>query len=159
MPVLPALTGTFFAFLLLQAGTALAQVACSRQVPAMSFGTVDVLGGLPMDRTLGSIEITCSNAGSGETVLALRTSVSSGASGDDNRRRMTGPGGAVLEYNLFRDLGRTQLWRVGGDPALTLRVPANGQSILLLTVFGRLYGPRDAAVGACQDTLVTTVDF
>lgn len=159
MPARQALKAAFAMAALLLAAPAGAQVSCSLQVPAMSFGRLDILGALPVDRTLGTIEITCSNAGASTVVVPIRTSVSQGGSGDENRRRMAGPGGAAIEYNLFRDVSRTQLWRVSGNPPADMTVPANNQARLLLTVFGRVYGPRDAREGAYQDTLIATLEF
>lgn len=136
-----------------------AQISCSLQVPAMSFGRIDILGALPVDRNLGSIEVLCTNTGGSDVAVPIRTSVSAGRSGNESARRMVGPGDSVLEYNLFRDAALTQLWRQTGDAPTAITVPANNQAALRLTVYGRLYGPKSAFVGEYTDTLVATVDY
>ena len=92
------------------------------------------------------------------SVMLART-MTAGSGGTDSRRRMAGPGGSFLEYNLFRDASRTRLWRASGDPAAMLNVGAKQQASLQLPVFGRLNGPRDARPGGYTDWLTVTLDF
>ncbi len=154
-----ALTGLLTAAALLTLPAARAQVSCDLQVPAMSFGSVDILGEMPIDRSLGSIEVICRNTGIADVAVLMRTAVSAGSGGTDSRRRMAGPGGSFLEYNLFRDASRTRLWRASGDPAVMLNVGAKQQASLQLPVFGRLNGPREARPGGYTDWLTVTLDF
>lgn len=154
-----ALTGLLTAAALLTLPAARAQVSCDLQVPAMSFGSIDILGEMPVDRSLGSIEVICRNTGIVDVVVMMRTAVSAGSGGSDSRRRMPGPGGSSLEYNLFRDASRTQLWRTSGDAAVAISMGAKQQASLQLPVFGRLFGPRDARPGGYTDWLTVTLDF
>ncbi|MFN7751499.1 MAG: spore coat protein U domain-containing protein [Pseudomonadota bacterium] len=144
---------------LVTAAASHAQVSCDLQVPAMSFGRIDVLAELPADRSLGSIDIICRNSGNLDVAMLVRTAVSAGSGGTDSRRRMVGPGGISLEYNLFRDVSRTQLWRASGDAPTAINVGAQRQVSLQLPVFGRLYGPQTARPGAYADWLTVTLDF
>ena len=159
MPARPPLIALLALLGAAAASPALAQVSCTVQVPAMSFGNVNVIGSLPIDATLGSIEVNCANSGSKDDNLQIRTTVSAGRSGDDSQRCMAGPGGALLDYNLFRNANRTQLWRASSNPPDILRVPANGSARLQQSVFGRINGPASASPGPYSDALIATVEF
>ena len=154
-----ALTGLLTAASLLTLPAARAQVSCDLQVPAMSFGSIDILGEMPADRSLGSIDVICRNSGIVDAVVPIRIAVSAGSGGIDSQRRMAGPGGSSLEYNLFRDASRTQLWRTSGNLVRAINVGAKQQASLPSPVFGRLYGPRDARPGGYTDWLTVTLDF
>lgn len=159
MPARRSLTALLAGMTMLATLAAQAQVSCALQLPPVSFGSVDLIGSLPADRTLGSIAVQCGNSGASEATLLIDIRVGTGVSGSDSERRMTGPGGATLAYNLFRDAARTQPWRASGNPAAALRVPANASATLHQTVFGRVYGPRDAPPGVYTDVLLTIVEF
>ena len=156
-----ALTGllTAASLLTLPAARAQEQVSCDLQVPAMSFGSIDILGEMPADRSLGSIDVICRNSGKVGAVVPMRIAVSAGSGGIDSQRRMAGPGGSSLEYNLFKDASRTQLWRSSGILPRAVYVGAQQQASLTFPVFGRLYGPRDARPGGYTDWLTVTLDF
>lgn len=72
-------------------------------------------------------------------------------------RKMTGPGAATVNYTLYRDSGRTQLWGVtiGTD---TVAGTGNG-SVQNLTVYGRVPPQTTPAAGAYTDTVAITVTY
>lgn len=159
MPTRRSLTALLTGMALLASSPAQAQVSCALQLPPMSFGSVDLIGPLPADRTLGSIAVQCGNSSASEVSLLIAVRVGAGASGNDGERRMIGPGGAAIAYNLFRDAARTQPWRASENPQAALRVPASGSATLNQMVFGRVHGPRDAPPGVYTDVLLTIVEF
>jgi spore coat protein U-like protein len=72
-------------------------------------------------------------------------------------RAMSGPGGALLSYSLFRDAARTANWgnTVGADT-----VPATGTGgVQTVTVFGRIPAGQFVGTGTYQDTITVTLFF
>src|SRR5690349_15034472 len=77
--------------------------ACSVRVPlGVAFGTYDVFSTQP-GISAGSVEVTCDQP--------FSITLSAGANSSDyHARRMLGPGGYFLSYNLYSDVNHTALW-------------------------------------------------
>ena len=70
---------------------------------------------------------------------------------------MNGPGTEVLQYQIYRDAARSQIWSQGSD---SFRLVTNGvSSPNQLTVFGRIPPRQEVEPGAYTDVLTATVDF
>jgi spore coat protein U-like protein len=110
--------------------------------------------------------VTCTNVpGTGADNVAYSVALSPGVAGNFNPRRLAS-GAARLDYNLFRDAGRTQVWGNGTSGSFlvsgTMRVGSGqGNSTRTNThdIFGRVPAQQDAAVGAYADTIVVTLTF
>ena len=75
------------------------------------------------------------------------------------QRRMAGPGGDFVPYELYRDSARTQRWgsTLGTD---TYPKPANPGNPTTLTVYGRVpAGQTDVTPGAYTDTVTVTLTY
>ncbi len=72
-------------------------------------------------------------------------------------RNMTGPGGALLHYQLYRNAARTFTWgeTVGGN---TVFGTGNGRT-QTLTVYGDLPASQSAVSGSYSDTITVTITF
>jgi spore coat protein U-like protein len=70
-------------------------------------------------------------------------------------RRMVGPGGAFLNYELYQDLGHTDLWGAGAD-ALDYTEQGAGD---ILGVNGLLPTGQAVPAGDYSDTVVATILF
>ena len=78
-----------------------------------------------------------------------------GQSGDVNARAMTGSG-SELSYQLYSDLGRTNVFGLGADALeLNLLIPLSGT----VDVYGRIPGSQAVASGSYSDTINITLTF
>jgi spore coat protein U-like protein len=103
--------------------------------------------------------------GTGVDDVAYSVALSPGVAGNFSPRRLAA-GSARLDYNLFRDAGRTQVWGNGTSGSFlvtgNLRVgpgQGNGTRTNAHDIFGRVPAQQDAAAGAYADTIVVTLTF
>jgi spore coat protein U-like protein len=144
---------------------ALASYGCSVAVVGVNFGVYDAVAAAP-DDSAGRVNVSCSNVpGTGVDNVAYSVALSPGSAGTFNPRRLAA-GTGRLDYNLFRDAGRTQVWGNGTSGSFlvpgTMRVgPGQGNSTRTNThdIFGRVPAQQDAAIGAYTDTIVVTLTF
>ena len=134
--------------------------SCTSSITPTTYGTVDLLAGAAIDTT-GSISITCTGTAN-TTVYACPTfSAGSGGSAGDIRYMSNGGSGNV-GFNLFRDLGRAQVW--GGAfgtttaPVIPVALNASGNgSVNGTPIYGRIYGVQNAALtGAYSSDIIAT---
>jgi spore coat protein U-like protein len=143
----------------------MASFGCSVAVVGVNFGNYDPVAATP-DDSAGRVDVTCTNTpGTGANNVAYTVALSSGVAGNLNPRRLAS-GIARLDYNLFRDAGRAQVWGNGTSGSFlvsgTMRVgPGQGNGTRTNThdIFGRVPARQDAAVGNYSDTIVVTVTF
>jgi spore coat protein U-like protein len=136
-------------FLLVLLGTAQAEANCTISTTSVAFGSYDVFSATPRDAN-GTVQIDCTPR---ENILVT---LSSGSSSVFNPRTLRS-GSNILNYNLFRNAARTQIW--GDGSAGTSTSSANNVRNTTLTVYGRVPAAQDAAVGNYADTIVATVIF
>jgi spore coat protein U-like protein len=144
---------------------ALAAYNCSVAVVAVAFGDYNPIAALP-DDSAGRVDVTCSNVqGTGADNVSYTVALSQGASGGYAPRRLSA-GNARLDYNLFRDAGRTQVWGNGSGGSYlvggSMRVgPGVGNRTRTNThdIFGRVPAQQDVAVGTYSDAIFVTVSF
>jgi spore coat protein U-like protein len=72
-------------------------------------------------------------------------------------RKMTGPGSALLSYNLFRDTGRTINW--GNTIGTDTRTGTGSGTNESVYVYGRLPPQQRATPGAYTDTVIATITY
>lgn len=143
--------------------TANVQAACSLvSVPTVAFGTVSSVGALaePIDAT-GTITVACSS-GASYTVY-----IGDGANrvglGTGDRRMANGAG--RLAYQLYKEVGRTNIWDATGGTAVTGGsggVSEDGTGVdQALTVFGRIPAGTivPSVTGAYSDSVLVTVTY
>jgi spore coat protein U-like protein len=83
---------------------------CSVSVANISFGNVDVLPGTAVDVT-GSMAISCSAlSGTNPGSRRFCISIGSGVVYSGSQRQLASFGGARLNFDLYKDSARTQLW-------------------------------------------------
>lgn len=110
-----------------------------------SAGNVDLNGNLVVNCSLGT-----------PFRIGLGAGASSGAT--VTTRKMTGTGGTI-NYNLFRETGRTTNW---GNTDTVDTVPSVGTGVdQTLTVYGRVAGGANVnvAAGLYTDTVVATIYY
>lgn len=158
------------AVLFLLQGAAVA-ADCSVSAVGVAFGTYDPLAVTHVDAT-GSVSVRCvwtGSGGSGRQRVSPVISLNAGLPpGTLQQRRLRTVAGDLLNYNLFRNAARTQIWGDGSSgtytaptvPA-TLVLPPSGHSRTgSRTVYGRMpAGQTHAAPGSYSDTITVTVTF
>lgn len=127
-----------------------AAAACEVSVSLVEFGRVELARGAEIT---GEVAVRCPTAR--RFSLAL-----SPGHGDYRMRKMLGPNGAELAYNLFVDPAHRRVWGDGitaGTARLTGRT--DGRKTTLLTVYGRIpRGQRGGRAGAYADALTVTLE-
>jgi spore coat protein U-like protein len=129
--------------------TARAEAACTITTTSVNFGTYDVFSATARDAT-GTVQINCNPRDN------IQVGLSRGSSTTFNPRTLQS-GTNILNYNLFRNAARTQIW--GDGTSGTSTFSGNNIRNTTLTVYGRVPAAQDAAVGNYSDTVVATVIF
>jgi len=127
--------------------------SCTISATSVNFGSYNVFNASATDST-GTLTINC-NGGAHNIVVTL----SKGASATFNPRKMT-KGAETLDYNLFRDAGRSNIWGDGtsGTSTYTDANPPNNTDVVL-TVYGRVVAGQDVTAGAYSDTVSAVINF
>lgn len=149
------------AALVLAPGPAAAAVTCSGSGVTLAFGAYDVLATAPADAQ-ASLVVTCTRDGGRATTTIEVGLGPSLTSGSVQNRRLAGPGGALLDYNVYQDAPRLTVWgnTSGVDTRsqnLTLANRATGS--VTFTLFGRLFQGQDVSAGSYSDSLLITVSY
>ena len=112
----------------------------------LNFGSVSSLAG-PID---GTSTITMSCPPNTQWTLGLNQ----GLNAVGAQRRMAGPGGGFVNYDLYRDPGRTQVW-----DSVSNVVTGSGSYPSSVTVYGRVPAQQGARPGAYSDTVTVTLTY
>jgi spore coat protein U-like protein len=130
---------------------------------SLAFGPYDVLSPAPTD-TQADVTVTCDRDG-GPRNLTLTMQVNQGMNGTSvNARRMAHTGGArdVLEYGLYRNPARSDVWGMS-DGVNTMSVPLSVQNkdsaSANFTIFGRIPPGQDVPAGNYSDTVQITLIY
>jgi spore coat protein U-like protein len=151
--------------LMLGAQAATAASDCSVSASGVAFGVYDPTLATPDDST-GSVVVTCTYTGPGGSDTANYTvTLSTGTIGSFAPRKLSA-GASRLDYNLFRDAARTQVWgnASAGTAIITgsLKVgpgAGNGTRTATHVVYGRIPQLQDANTGNYTDTILVTLTF
>ncbi len=123
----------------------------------LDFGTYNPLSGSNATAT-ATITITCTS-----TTTITSVTLSAGGSGSINSRQMSKTGDATkkLNYQLYKDSGRTTVWGDGTNGA-TNNVTGNAGtgSAQTLTVYGTIAASQTSVVpGSYTDTITVTINY
>jgi spore coat protein U-like protein len=129
--------------------SATVQATCIVSASAMGFGTYTGVA-IP---TTSTVSITCTNTTPYN--VGLNAGLATGAT--VSARKMTGPAGALLNYALYSNAGRTTNWgtTIGTD---TVTGTGNG-SAQAITVYGQLAASQYLAPGLYSDTITAIVTY
>ncbi len=138
---------------LLSASRAEAAASCTISTTAVSFGAYSVFNATATDST-GTITFNC-NAATGNISITL----SKGASTTYSPRTMTN-GTDTLNYNLYRNAARSNIWGDGtaGTLTYTRANPPNNTNVVL-TIYARITALQDVSGGSYADTITAIVNF
>ena len=144
-------------------GTAHAAIGCSVSTSGVGFGDYDPLLATPDDSS-ADIAVTCTRQIFVDPFSVSYTlSLSRGSSGTFSPRRMNA-GTAQLNYNLYVDAARAEVWGDGTNSTATVDGTAafvwfQTSKTNTHTVYGRVPARQDAAPGVYADTIITTITF
>ena len=147
----------------LVSSTALAAMDCSVSTSGVGFGDYDPLLATPDDSS-ANVAVTCTRVILVDPFRINYTlSLSRGSSGSYASRRMNA-GTARLNYNLYRDAARAQVWGDGTNSTGTVAGTANFVWFQTSqtgnhTIYGRVPAQQNAATGSYSDTIVLTITF
>jgi len=129
---------------------------CSITLNPLSFGMYTPAGTVPLD-AVSDITVRCvAQPGT------YAVSIGPGLSGNQLMRTMSAGGANLLNYNLFRDPARTQIWGDGTPPTfvVTGSRPSVGQpTINVHPLYGRVFSGQTPNPGNYADNLLVTVLF
>ncbi len=124
-------------------------VACNVAANPLNFGAYSA----SLINATSTIFVTCTNTTAYNVGLDAGTATGATVS----NRSMTGPGGALLGYKLFRDSGRTNNW---GNTVGTNTVSGTGTGVAQsLTVYGQIPAGEYVTPGPYADTIIATVTY
>lgn len=128
-----------------------AKAGCVTTATGVSFGSYHAQAPTP-DDAAGAIGVSCDN----NSPQIVTISIGTGSSGSYTARRMSS-GGNALQYNLFSDPSRLQVW--GDGTAGTATVTLSFRRSASATVYGRIPTNQLVQAGTYGDTIFVTVEY
>jgi spore coat protein U-like protein len=117
----------------------------------LAFGTSGVIQAAI--NATSAIGVQCTNT----TPYNVGLSAGAGSGATVALRKMTASSGATVNYQLFRDSGRSQTW---GDQVGTNTASGTGNgAVQTMTVYGTVPAQTTPAAGAYTDTVQVTVTY
>lgn len=105
----------------------------------------------------GSVTTTCTVGSAGKVIIGQGTGAPEGSTDADPVRRMSGPSGDFLIYQVYSDDDYAGVWT--NEVASGVAYTASG-SAEVMPVYGRVAaGQTTVANGSYSDTLVVTVNY
>lgn len=125
--------------------------SCDVAASDLSFGTYDPLNPSPTDGD-SMVTVTCTvDTG---YVIGLDAGIGLGAT--LNTRKLSS-GNEVIDYSLYRDSGRTQVWGNSGEADTTSGIGTGTPTET--PVYGRIFPGQTAKRGVYSDTVTVSVMF
>jgi len=126
---------------------------CTVSATTLNFGSNPGVLVANIDAT-NTVNVTCTNT----TPWAVSLNAGTGVGGTVVLRKMTGPGAATVNYTIYRDAGRTQVW--GDGTSGTFTVAGTGSGVAQAQTGNGRVPPQSAPTpGAYLDTVTATVTF
>jgi len=133
---------------------------CSAGTTSVNFGAYSPFSASALDG-VGEVRVDCSLLGLLGILVSYKISISAGSSGAFSGRQMVG-GGYRLNYNLYTDPARNNVWGNGAGGSTTVNVSYLA-AVLFTTrsysIYGRIPPRQNLPTGTYTDTIVVTVDY
>lgn len=101
----------------------------------------------------GSISVNCTGT------APYSVSIGGGNNLSGSTRRMAGPAGSYLSYELFSDSARLVPWGDGGALLGARRSGTGSGAAQALTVYGRIPAGQYPGAGSYSDSVLVTIDY
>jgi spore coat protein U-like protein len=142
-----------------------AAINCSISVSTpVAFGQYDVFNPVAVD-TVGALRMVCNRVSAPSARVSYSIALSPGFGGAYVPSRQLSGGATRMNYNLYIDAARSQIWGDGsGGSAVvtgtTARLtPARPSVTVNHSVYGRIPALQDLAVGGYFDFITVTVTY
>ena len=132
-------------------GEAQLGVNCTISTGGVAFGSYDVFSASPVD-SAGSVTYQCSLG------VSIIVQLGTGSAGTFTPRTMLRVG-EPLNYNLYRDAARTQVWGDGTSGTTTHTQFATVLFPTTVPVYGRVFASQNVTIGAYSDSVIATIVF
>ena len=131
-----------------------AAAVCTVSTAPVDFGSYNVLLTAATD-TESSITVDCNEAPPATVTISIGPSPNSG--GFEPRQMKLSGGSEVINYNLYTDSGRTQIWGDGNGSTFTLTDMVFKREPWLATIYGRIPPGQNVSIGNYSETLTVTI--
>jgi len=127
---------------------------CTITTGPVAFGAYDPVGANAAADLLatGSVTVACTKGSVTTIDLGNGGNLSAGS------RRMAS-GTDFLNYALYKDAARTQVWGTGLAGGTTAAYNAATRNLTAITVYGTVPQAQDVTVGAYSDTVIATINY
>ena len=149
-----SIAGVVFSLLLIP--SVASAINCQIRLNPIVFGIYMPLTPVHLD-VIGSITIRCMAQPGNYAVT-----IGPGLGGNQLARTLSAGGGNILNYNLYRDAARSQIWGDGTPPTFTVTGtrPNRGRpTVTDHSVYGRVFSNQAPNPGTYTDNLLVTVLF
>lgn len=147
----PAFAGSATANLSVTANVA---ANCTISTAPVAFGAYDPVSANAAANLngTGTVTVACTKGTAATIDLGVGNNLSGGS------RRM-GSGSDFLNYALYKDAARTQVWGTGLAGGTTYAYASASKNATAITVYGTVPQAQDVTVGAYTDTVVATINY
>lgn len=131
-------------------------INCRVTLVAMNFGIYTPMTTTHVD-VMGQVNLRCQAQPGSFTVT-----ISAGASGDHSARTLLSATADILNYNLYRDAARTQIWGDGSPPTFVvsgIRPNKGRPNFYNYPIYGRVFANQTPNAGIYNDDPMVTVLF
>jgi spore coat protein U domain-containing protein, fimbrial subunit CupE1/2/3/6 len=134
--------------------TASVSAVCTISTVTVAFGAYDpVVANAATDLNgTGTLTVACTKGAAATIDLGVGNNLSGGS------RRMAS-GTDFLNYALFKDAARTQVWGTPLAGGTTLTYNSASKASTSITVYGKVPQAQDVTVGAYSDVVVATINY
>ena len=129
-----------------------ASAQCSISATAVSFGTYNVFATGNID-SIATVTVRCNNP------RTVQVQLGRGQFAPSFSPRQMNLSGERLNYNLYFDSTRTQIWGDGTSGTVIWSAGVTAAADVSRTVYGRLFALQNVTVGAYADTVIVTAIF
>lgn len=135
--------------------------SCSVSATSVNFGNYNVFNPSPTDGT-GTVSVTCTVLLVG-LLVSYQVSLDQGSNGSYFPRKMQKTvGSGTLDYNLYIDNARQNIWGDGTSNTSVQSVSALlqvGTYNHTFDVYGRIPAGQNVTVGTYNDVITVTIDY
>ena len=127
---------------------------CTISSTPLQFGVYDSLAQAPLD-SVGTVSVNC------EPGLAYVVKLGPGENPVNmfhHRMMRSSKTGAMLNYNLYKDSARTEVWGDGTNNTFVQGGAGTGADEIF-NVYGRLFGSQNVGSGAYRDAMTVTIEW